>query len=242
MSKNKTSRLIHGYIDPYAPGGFEALLAHHRATFGDAVMQDPASSGSGPGSGGDGGAGNTGGTGGTGGAGAGTEGAAGTNGGSGDGGSGEGTGADEFDGEGGPKALKAERQVAKQLKADLAARDARIKELEDAGKTDEQKREQTFKDLQASDAEKTRQLEQKDTTILQYRVAAAKGLDLEAAERLRGATKEELESDADQWIAKWGGSAGNGVVPGAGAAGSSGAEVAPGMSRLRHAYGEAGKK
>lgn len=32
-------KTIHG-IDPYAPGGIEALLAHHRATFGDAVMQD----------------------------------------------------------------------------------------------------------------------------------------------------------------------------------------------------------
>lgn len=33
---------IHG-IDPYAPGGLDALFAHHRATFGDAVMEaDPA--------------------------------------------------------------------------------------------------------------------------------------------------------------------------------------------------------
>lgn len=34
-------KLIHG-IDPYAPGGIEALLAHHRLTFGNAVMQDGA--------------------------------------------------------------------------------------------------------------------------------------------------------------------------------------------------------
>lgn len=33
-----TKRTIHG-IDPYAPGGIEALLAHHRLTFGDAVME-----------------------------------------------------------------------------------------------------------------------------------------------------------------------------------------------------------
>lgn len=37
-----SKRTIHG-IDPYAPGGIEALLAHHRLTFGNAVMQDPAS-------------------------------------------------------------------------------------------------------------------------------------------------------------------------------------------------------
>lgn len=35
---NKNTRTIHG-IDPYAPGGIEALLAHHRATFSDAVME-----------------------------------------------------------------------------------------------------------------------------------------------------------------------------------------------------------
>ena len=41
-------KLIHG-IDPYAPGGIEALMAHHRLTFGNAVMEagagDPAPSG-----------------------------------------------------------------------------------------------------------------------------------------------------------------------------------------------------
>jgi hypothetical protein len=41
-------KTIHG-IDPYAPGGIEALLAHHRLTFGDAVMEagagDPAPAG-----------------------------------------------------------------------------------------------------------------------------------------------------------------------------------------------------
>lgn len=31
-------KTIHG-IDPYTPGGIEALLAHHRLTFGDAVME-----------------------------------------------------------------------------------------------------------------------------------------------------------------------------------------------------------
>jgi hypothetical protein len=41
MSKKRT---IHG-IDPYAPGGIEALLAHHRATFGDAVMEAGAGDG-----------------------------------------------------------------------------------------------------------------------------------------------------------------------------------------------------
>jgi len=34
-----SKRTIHS-IDPYAPGGIDALLAHHRLTFGDAVMED----------------------------------------------------------------------------------------------------------------------------------------------------------------------------------------------------------
>jgi hypothetical protein len=34
-----SKRTIHG-IDPYAPGGIDALMAHHRLTFGDAVMED----------------------------------------------------------------------------------------------------------------------------------------------------------------------------------------------------------
>jgi len=37
-------KTIHG-IDPYAPGGIEALLAHHRLTFGDAVMEAGAGEG-----------------------------------------------------------------------------------------------------------------------------------------------------------------------------------------------------
>lgn len=40
-------KLIHG-IDPYAPGGIEALMAHHRLTFGNAVMQEGAGGGEGP--------------------------------------------------------------------------------------------------------------------------------------------------------------------------------------------------
>lgn len=37
-------KLIHG-IDPYAPGGIERLMAHHRLTFGNAVMEAGAGEG-----------------------------------------------------------------------------------------------------------------------------------------------------------------------------------------------------
>jgi hypothetical protein len=53
---NKKTRTIHG-IDPYAPGGIEALLAHHHATFGDAVMEAGEGGDGGTGAGGDAGAG-----------------------------------------------------------------------------------------------------------------------------------------------------------------------------------------
>lgn len=46
-------KTIHG-IDPYAPGGIEALLAHHRLTFGDAVMEAGAGEGGEGAEGGDG--------------------------------------------------------------------------------------------------------------------------------------------------------------------------------------------
>lgn len=49
MNKKRT---IHG-IDPYAPGGLDALFAHHRATFGDAVMEAGAGEGAGEAQGGE---------------------------------------------------------------------------------------------------------------------------------------------------------------------------------------------
>ena len=50
MPRRKT---IHG-IDPYAPGGIEQLIEHHRATFGDAVMEAEGGDGGDGGAGGDG--------------------------------------------------------------------------------------------------------------------------------------------------------------------------------------------
>ncbi|MCO1338081.1 hypothetical protein BJH93_04105 [Kocuria polaris] len=220
----ETQKLLHGSIDPYAPGGLAKLFAHHRATFGDAVMEDNGAAG---GDAGDG-------TGGSGTGNAGTGGsntATGTGSGAPDGGDG-----DEPLGAPGKKALDAERDSNRQLKKDLADRDARIKALEDATKTDEQKREQELEELRGSDKTKDQAIADRDLTILKYQVAAQKNLDLEAAERLRGATKEEIEKDADAWVQKWGNSNGNGVVPGAGTTSDTKPDVAPGLGRLRNAY------
>lgn len=215
----------HG-IDLRAPGGIEALFAFNRSLFGDAVME----------AGGDGGAGGAGAGDGSGGSGGDGAGAAGAGAGTGDGGTGPGDG-DEPLGEPGKKALLAERETVKTLKGELSAKDQRIQELENAGKSADEKERDRVASLEKSDREKDTTITTQAATILRYQVAAAKGLDLEAAERLRGTTKEELEADADTWIQKWGSSREAKEVPGAGA-GSSKAPIqsAPGQPRLRAAY------
>lgn len=222
----------HG-IDLRAPGGIEQLFAFNRALFGDAVMEAGAGDGAGAGSG-DGagaGAGN--------GAGAGDGAGAGAGSGAGDGG---GTDADEQLGEGGKKALLAERETNKTLKANIATMSEELQKLRDAGKTDAQRESDRVAQLEKSTSEQAVTIAQKDSVILRYQVAAAKGLDLEAAERLRGASKEELEADADAWIRKWGSSRGVKEVPGTGAGDAGGAtDSLPGQARIRDAYANSSK-
>lgn len=200
MSRKKT---IHG-IDPYAPGGIEALLAHHRLTFGDAVMQDPGETPPpagetppddppAPPAG------------------------------------------DEPLGDGGKKALQSERDARSTAEKALTAANARIKELEDAAKSDDDKRNERFAELEKSDREKDVAIAERDAKLMRYEVAAAKGLDLKAALRLQGSTKEEIEADADEF-AKSFVSGGVGEVPGAGARGSTEVKTTPGIGTLKHAY------
>ncbi|ALE91827.1 hypothetical protein AOC05_04980 [Arthrobacter alpinus] len=132
-------------------------------------------------------------------------------------------------GENGEKALASERDARK-------VAEARVRELEDASKSDEQKRGERFAQLEKSDREKDSTIGSLESTIQRYQIAASKGLDLDAAERLRGSTKEEIEADADEWIAKWGTSKSPREVPGAGARGEDRNDVAPGLDRLRQAY------
>lgn len=90
-------------------------------------------------------------------------------------------------GEPGLKALQAERERAS--KAEKALADLQ-KQVEDAGKTAEQK---------ASDALAEAQHNAQAATLkaLQYEIAAEKGIDLKLATRLVGATREEIAADAD---------------------------------------------
>lgn len=110
---------------------------------------------------------------------------------------------DEPLGEPGKKALQAERDAraaAEKREKDLAAR---LQEIEDRDKTEEQKRAERLAALEESDKSKTAKL-------LRYEVAAAKDIPLSAADRLKGSTKEEIEADADALKALL---AGSGATP-----------------------------
>lgn len=99
--------------------------------------------------------------------------------------------ADEPLGEGGKKALEAERQAAKAAKAKAAELEAKLKEYEDRDKSEEQKQAERLEQLQ-HDAEASR------WKATQYEVAASKGIPLKLATRLRGETPEEMAKDAEE--------------------------------------------
>lgn len=94
-------------------------------------------------------------------------------------------------GDGGQKALKAERDARKQAEDALKAL---RKEIEDSQKSAEQK---AADDIAAARAEAANA----SAAALRYEIAAEKGLDLALAGRLTGSTKEELEADAEKLMA-----------------------------------------
>lgn len=188
--KTTTAKHFPHDIDITAAGGIDRLLAFHRRTFGDAQMNANAGgSGDSGGAGGEsGGSGDTGGESGSGAGGA------------------EGESSESGDGDKGLKsALSAERAAAKKANADLAASQARVRELEEAGQSEEQKREAATERLQSENTTLTSKLGKSEATLEKYRVAAAKGIDLQAAERLNGSTREEIEVDADDLLTILGG-------------------------------------
>ncbi|MHC6592419.1 hypothetical protein [Arthrobacter sp. C152] len=218
MSK-KFTKSAHG-IDLFAPGGLTQLFALHRATFGDAVME--------AGDGGDGsgaGAGDP--------AGSAPPAAP-------PAGDPAGGGADQFQSEGGPRALQAERDARKAADKRAADFEARVKELEDATKSTDEKERERVANLEKSDREKDVQIAERDAKLLRYEIAAAKGLDLKAALRLQGSTREEIEADADEFAKSFASSA-PGEVPGAGARGETRVQTTPGIGTLTQGYAETSK-
>lgn len=101
---------------------------------------------------------------------------------------------DEKDlGEGGLKALQAERARAKALEAQLKELEplaARARELEEANKTDAQRKDEALAAAQQAAADAT-------TKLARFEIATAKGLPLDAVGLLSGSTTEEIEASAD---------------------------------------------
>ena len=96
---------------------------------------------------------------------------------------------DERLGEGGKKALQAEREARAAEKRRADAAEARLKELDDAKLTDQQR-------LEAERDEYRSKADSAGATLAKYEAAEAAGIPLTWAKRLTGSTPEELLADA----------------------------------------------
>lgn len=105
-------------------------------------------------------------------------------------------GADKL-GDAGKKALDAMKADRNAAKKELAAALAKLKEFEDRDKSDADKTAERLAAAEKTAAEATARL-------LRLEVAAAKGLTAGQAKRLVGATRDELEADADEMLADLG--------------------------------------
>lgn len=94
-------------------------------------------------------------------------------------------------GDAGKRALDAERKARKAAEKRAADAEAKVKAAEDADKTEVER-------LQGQVADLTKTAEAATARADRFEVAATKGLSLSQARRLVGATKEELEADADE--------------------------------------------
>jgi hypothetical protein len=96
-------------------------------------------------------------------------------------------------GEAGQKALDAFKQRARDAEKQAKALAAKVKEFEDRDKSEQDKLEE-----RATTAETKAQAA--EAKVLRFEVATAKKLPLELADRLQGASKADLEADADRLL------------------------------------------
>lgn len=97
-------------------------------------------------------------------------------------------------GEGGKKALSAEREARKAAEKTAAELKAKLDEIEQANLSDLEKAQQAAKAA-------TDRLAEIESTSLRQKVAIEKGVPAKWVDRLRGDTEEELAADADQILA-----------------------------------------
>lgn len=134
---------------------------------------------------------------------------------------------------------RAKENLAKVNELSPAA--ARLAEIEESNKTAEQKTAERVAALEEADRSKDATITGLEAKLIRYEVAASKGLDLKAALRLQGSTREEIEADADDF-AKSFVSGSVGEVPGAGAVGANvRPKTTPGVGTLQYAYENSSK-
>lgn len=97
---------------------------------------------------------------------------------------------------GAKKALEAERKARRDAEKQLSEMKAKLQELEDRDKSEGEK-------LAGRIAAAEKRADEAEARALRLEVAAAKGLTVTQARRLVGATKEELEADADDLLASF---------------------------------------
>lgn len=91
------------------------------------------------------------------------------------------------------EALRKEREAAKAERSKASDLERRLSEIDNAGKSELQR-------LQEQAAEAIRRAEAAEAAALRHEVASSKGLTPAQAKRLVGATREELEADADEML------------------------------------------
>jgi hypothetical protein len=96
-------------------------------------------------------------------------------------------------GEGGKKALEQERRARKAAEKSMKDLQTRLAELEDKDKSEGDKLRDQLKQ-----AEKDR--DDARLSVMRLEIASSKGLTPAQAKRLVGATKEDLEADADELL------------------------------------------
>ena len=104
-------------------------------------------------------------------------------------------------GDGGKKALDAERAARRAAEKRADAAEGRVTELENQVSTLEAAHQQALEEVTTSANEARTEAEKAAADVLRYRVALETGVPAKHIGRLQGATEEELRADAASFVA-----------------------------------------
>jgi len=99
-------------------------------------------------------------------------------------------------GDAGKAALQAERKRANDAVRALNAATARLKEIEDAGKSELEKAQARAAALEAAQQQAAQEIAARDLALTRFKVGTAEGLPPNLIERLQGTDEESLKADA----------------------------------------------